>query len=64
MEEIDTEEILSKPHKFWDTQPVKEDLKVDTEGIIKIGELEKVPKEETKLPANFWWENLDIDNES
>ena len=20
-------------------------------------------KEETKLPANFWWENLDINNE-
>ncbi|PVV05429.1 hypothetical protein BB560_000061 [Smittium megazygosporum] len=68
-EQQQKEEMLKKEHKFWDTQPVpsvkptSKAKKFDAPFIPDIP-VDKIPKEQTPIPPEYKWCNIDISNPS
>ena len=58
---------VKENYRFWDTQPVP---KINSEEAFDIGpidtdnDLDKERKEPYKLPSNFQWYDIDINNNS
>ncbi|KAJ3275490.1 glycylpeptide N-tetradecanoyltransferase [Terramyces sp. JEL0728] len=52
------------PHKFWNTQPVPQNqAEVDEGGAIEHKEISDIKQEPYKLPGDFEWYLLDINDE-
>jgi glycylpeptide N-tetradecanoyltransferase len=56
---------IKENYKFWDTQPVPKITSLDTSEVGPIdneNDIEKERQEPYKLPSNFSWYELDINN--
>jgi glycylpeptide N-tetradecanoyltransferase len=58
---------IKENYKFWDTQPVPKITSLDTSEVGPIdndNDVEKERQEPYKLPSNFSWYDLDINDNS
>ena len=56
---------LVKKRKFWDTQPVPKpsELKEQAHGPLEVKKVEDIPATPIKLPENFVWQDVDLEDE-